>query len=284
MSISVAETGRAKRSKQDKDVVLNVHRIRKAFGAFTALDDVTVQVHETEVVAVIGPSGSGKSTLVRCVDQLEVIDGGSIVLDGDLLGYSHVRGQLRALPERQTAQQRKRMGMVFQSFNLFPHMTVLANITEPQIRAHGIKRGAAEERARHLLDRVGLSHRASAYPITLSGGEQQRVAIARALAPHPRIMLFDEPTSALDPELVDEVMAVIRDLAAVGRTMMVVTHDMAFARYVADWCIFMEHGHIVEEGAPDDLFSRPSSDRLKAFLSRESGDRQPAEDTPSSVD
>jgi ABC-type polar amino acid transport system ATPase subunit len=253
---------RSSRPKADRDVVLRVQDVHKSFADFTALDGVSLEVHETEVVAVIGPSGSGKSTLVRCVDQLETIDGGSILLDDELLGFARSGGHLRALPERRVAHQRRRMGMVFQQFNLFPHMTVLEN---------GVARSDAEERARHLLGRVGLASKADSYPIMLSGGEQQRVAIARALAPHPRIMLFDEPTSALDPELVDEVMTVIRDLAAAGRTMVVVTHDMVFARYVADWCVFMERGRIVEEGPPADLFTRPSTDRLRTFLAREGG-------------
>jgi polar amino acid transport system ATP-binding protein len=201
---------------------------------------------------------------------LEEIDSGAIFFDGELLGYERSRsGQLRAMSEAAITAQRKRMGMVFQSFNLFPHLTVFKNIVQPQTLAHGVSAAEAEERARHLLERVGLSDKADKYPITLSGGEQQRVAIARALAPNPRIMLFDEPTSALDPELVDEVTAVLRDLAAGDRTMIVVTHDLAFARNAADWCVFMERGRIVEEGTPAEMFAAPSTDRLQLFLSSE---------------
>ncbi|MFC5232952.1 amino acid ABC transporter ATP-binding protein [Pseudonocardia zijingensis] len=252
-------------------VVLDVRGVRKQFGDFRALDGVDLQVHETEVVAVIGPSGSGKSTLVRCVNQLERIDGGSIHLDGELLGYEHQKGHLRELSEVRIAEQRRRTGMVFQSFNLFPHMTVLRNVVQPQVLAHGADPGEAERRARHLLDRVGLSSKVDNYPITLSGGEQQRVAIARALGPNPRIMLFDEPTSALDPELIEEVMAVLRDLAAGGRTMVVVTHDLNFAHGAADWCLFMERGQVVEQGDPRTMFAEPRTTRLRAFLARTFG-------------
>jgi ABC-type polar amino acid transport system ATPase subunit len=254
-------------------VVLSLHDVRKAFGDHQALDEVSLDVHEGEVVVVIGPSGSGKSTLVRCVHQLEQIDGGSIHLDGELLGYEHHGNGLRPLSEREIASQRRRMGMVFQNFNLFPHFTVLRNIVEAPVHVHGIPRAEAVERARNLLDRVGLSDQAGKYPRQLSGGQQQRVAIARALAPEPRILLFDEPTSALDPELVDEVLSVMRDLADLGKTMVVVTHEMAFAREVADRCVFMEAGRIVETGPPTKLFSDPSSPRLRAFLSRYTDDR-----------
>lgn len=260
----------AHRHKRDRPVVVDVQDAQKTFGSFTALDGVSLTVHESEVVVILGPSGSGKSTLARCIDQLEEIDAGAIFFDGELLGYERSRGgHLRAMSEAAITAQRKRIGMVFQSFNLFPHLTVLKNIVQPQTLVHGVPRAQAEERARHLLDRVGLSDRADAYPITLSGGEQQRVAIARALAPNPRIMLFDEPTSALDPELVEEVTAVLRDLAAGDRTMIVVTHDLAFARNAADWCVFMERGHIVEQGPPGEMFAAPSTDRLQMFLSSE---------------
>jgi len=249
-------------------VVLRVHKVSKTFGAHTALDDVSLDVHEGEVVVIIGPSGSGKSTLVRCVDQLEEIDGGAMYLDDQLLGYEQHRGRLRPLSDRQVAAQRRRMGMVFQNFNLFPHFSVLRNVMEAPVRVHGKARAESVERARHLLTRVGLADKADAYPRQLSGGQQQRVAIARAVATQPRIMLFDEPTSALDPELVDEVLTVIRDLAAGGRTMIVVTHEMAFAREVADRCVFMEAGRIVESGPPAQIFGNPKSPRLKAFLTR----------------
>lgn len=265
-----------RRIKHDRPVVVDVQSVTKAFGSFTALDAVSLKVYESEVVAVIGPSGSGKSTLVRCMDQLETIDSGAIFFDGQLLGFEHSHGHLRAMSPSRITAQRKRMGMVFQSFNLFPQMTVLKNIVQPQVLAQRVSKQDAEKRARHLLQRVGLSEKADSYPITLSGGEQQRVAIARALAPNPRIMLFDEPTSALDPELVDEVTAVLRDLAAGDRTMVVVTHDLAFARNAADWCVFMEQGHIVEQGPPAEMFAAPSTDRLQLFLSRETAVAAPA--------
>ncbi|MHA6623522.1 amino acid ABC transporter ATP-binding protein [Pseudonocardia sp. DLS-67] len=264
----MTEDNHTRGRKAHLPVVLDVQRVRKHFGDFTALDGVDLQVHETEVVAVIGPSGSGKSTLVRCVNQLERIDGGSIHLDGELLGYDDRQGRLRDLSEVRVAQQRRRTGMVFQSFNLFPHMTALRNVVQPQVLAHGVDPAEAEQRARDLLDRVGLSSKVDNYPITLSGGEQQRVAIARALAPNPRIMLFDEPTSALDPELIEEVMTVLRDLAAGGRTMVVVTHDLNFARNAADWCLFMERGKVVEQGDPRAMFAEPRTTRLRDFLSR----------------
>ena len=264
-----AASTRSQQPPTERAVVLRVDHVAKRFGDFQALEDVSLHVRESDVIAVIGPSGSGKSTLVRCIHQLETIDSGSIHLDDELLGYREDKRGLRPLTERQISIQRRRVGMVFQTFNLFPHMTALRNITEAQVRAHGTSTQAAEKRARHLLDRVGLSSKEKSYPIMLSGGEQQRVAIARALAPQPRIMLFDEPTSALDPELIDEVMTVIRDLAQSGRTMIVVTHDIAFARDVADVCVFMEKGRVIEMGPPSELLHRPTSDRLKAFLSRE---------------
>lgn len=252
----------------DVSGVLSVRNIRRCFGSLAALDGVSLDVAEGEVVVVIGPSGSGKSTLVRCIHQLERIDEGTMYLDGDLLGYESKWGHLRPLSDRQIAAQRKRVGMVFQQFNLFPHWTVLRNIVEPQVAVHGIPKDAARKRALELLERIGLADKAKAHPRQLSGGQQQRVAIARAVAPRPRILLFDEPTSALDPELVDEVLAVMRDLARAGMTMIVVTHEMSFACEVADRCLFMDLGRIVEEGPPEQLFDRPSSERLRAFLSR----------------
>ncbi|MFG2247953.1 amino acid ABC transporter ATP-binding protein [Spirillospora sp. NPDC048823] len=248
--------------------VLRIRDVRKAFGSHQALAGVDLDVADGEVVVVIGPSGSGKSTLVRCVDMLEPIDGGSVYLDGELLGYKRRGDRLHPLPESKRAVQRRRMGMVFQQFNLFPHFTVLRNITEGPTRVHGQTREEAERRARNLLERVGLADKAQSYPQQLSGGQQQRVAISRALAPRPRILLFDEPTSALDPELVDEVLAVIKELAKAGMTMVVVTHEMAFAREVADRCVFMDAGRIVEQGTPEEIFARPRSERLRSFLSR----------------
>jgi ABC-type polar amino acid transport system ATPase subunit len=254
--------------------VLRLHDVRKSYGPHAALDHVSLTVDEGEVVVVIGPSGSGKSTLVRCVHQLEEIDGGAMYLDGELLGHERHRGGLRPLPARAVAAQRRRMGMVFQQFQLFPHFTALRNVAEAPRRVHGRPRADAEREALELLDRVGLRDRAHHYPRRLSGGQQQRVAIARALATRPRILLFDEPTSALDPELVDEVLAVVRGLAAEGMTMIVVTHEMAFAREVADRCVFMEAGRIVEEGPPEELFGSPRSPRLRSFLSRHNADRK----------
>jgi polar amino acid transport system ATP-binding protein len=248
--------------------VLAVRGLRRVFGSTVALDGVDLDVAEGEVVVVIGPSGSGKSTLVRCIHQLEPIDGGAVHLDGELLGYEEHRGRLRPLTPRRVAAQRRRMGMVFQQYHLFPHWTVLRNLTEAPVRVHGRPPAQARAEALALLTRVGLADRADAHPRQLSGGQQQRVAIARALATRPRIMLFDEPTSALDPELVEEVLAVIRDLAGAGTTMVVVTHEMSFAREVADRCVFMDAGRVVETGPPDEFFGAPRSERLRGFLSR----------------
>ena len=248
--------------------VLQVRNVVKHFGETTALAGVSLDVREGEVVAVLGPSGSGKSTLVRCVHQLQPIDGGAMYLDGELLGYSVEGDLVRPLPDRSVDRQRRQMGMVFQQFNLFPHWTVLRNITEAPVKVHGMKPEEARERALHLLERVGLAEKADAHPRHLSGGQQQRVAIARAVATRPRILLFDEPTSSLDPELVDEVLAVMRDLADEGMTMVVVTHEMDFAKDVADRCVFMAEGRVVEEGPAERIFGAPESDRLRAFLSR----------------
>ncbi len=248
--------------------VLRLSQVRKTFGSHTALDHVSLDVREGEVVVVIGPSGSGKSTLVRCVHQLEQIDAGAIYLDGELVGYERHRGRLRPMSERRAAAQRRRVAMVFQQFNLFPHFTTLRNVMEAPVRVHGLPRDEAQREAEALLERVGLADKTHSYPRQLSGGQQQRVAIARAVATHPRIMLFDEPTSALDPELVEEVLAVVRGLAREGKTMVVVTHEMGFAREVADRVVFMESGRIVETGAPAQIFGAPRSPRLRAFLSR----------------
>jgi polar amino acid transport system ATP-binding protein len=256
--------------------VLHLSEVRKQFGSVTALAGVSLDVHEGETVVVIGPSGSGKSTLVRCAHQLEPIDGGAMYLDGELLGHRRSPRGLRPLTERGIAAQRRRMSMVFQQFNLFPQFTVLRNVTDAAIRVHGRDRSTVETEARELLARIGLGGREDHYPRQLSGGQQQRVAIARAVLVRPRIMLFDEPTSALDPELVDEVLAVLRDLAAAGTTMVVVTHEMTFAREAADRCVFMEAGRIVEEGSPGELFARPRTDRLRAFLSRHLSEKEGA--------
>ncbi|WP_413249267.1 amino acid ABC transporter ATP-binding protein [Sinomonas flava] len=264
--------------------VLRVSRLRKSFAGHQALDGIDFEVNDGEVVVVIGPSGSGKSTLVRCVHQLQSIDGGSMHLDGELLGYELHRGHVRPLTERQVAGQRRRIGMVFQQFNLFPHWTVLENVTAANRHVHGRSAAEAEQRAMELLDRVGLAHKAQAHPRELSGGQQQRVAIARALAPRPRILLFDEPTSALDPELVDEVLAVLRDLAKAGMTMVVVTHEMEFARQMADRVVFMDKGSVVEQGTPEQIFGNPQTERLRSFLARFTASSGPAQADPPTAD
>ncbi|MBD3943034.1 amino acid ABC transporter ATP-binding protein [Microbacterium sp. NEAU-LLC] len=257
--------------------VLRVTDVRKAFGDQLALDGASLDVYEGEVVAILGPSGSGKSTLVRCIDQLETIDGGAMFLDGELLGYEEFRGHLRPRTDAGVQHQRRRMSMVFQQFNLFPHWTVLRNITEAPVKVHGLSPAEARARALELLEQVGLSDKADAYPRHLSGGQQQRVAIARSVAVQPRILLFDEPTSALDPELVGEVLQAMKALAAVGHTMVVVTHEMAFAREVADRCVFMAEGRVIEDRPADDFFADPSSERLRAFLARSASARKDTE-------
>lgn len=255
-------------SEQVDIPVLDVSGVRKAFGDHVALDGVDFRVGESEVVAILGPSGSGKSTLVRCVDLLEPIDGGAMYLDGRLLGHESHNGHLRPMSDADIQRQRRRMGMVFQQFNLFPHWSVLRNVTEAPIKVHGVPAAQARKQALELLDRVGLADKASAHPRQLSGGQQQRVAIARAVAANPRILLFDEPTSSLDPELVDEVLQVIKDLATTGMTMIVVTHELAFARNVADRCVFMAEGRVVEDRPAEEFFTSPRSTRLKTFLTR----------------
>ncbi len=248
--------------------VLEVVGLKKSFGEHAALDGVDFRVEDSEVVAILGPSGSGKSTLVRCIDQLESIDGGAMYLDGELLGYERHNGHIRPLRDSDIQRQRRRMGMVFQQFNLFPHWTVLRNVTEAPITVHGIAPAEARKRALELLDRVGLADKADAHPRQLSGGQQQRVAIARAVAARPRVLLFDEPTSSLDPELVGEVLHVMKDLATSGMTMVVVTHEMDFARGVADRCVFMAEGKVIEDRPAQEFFAAPRSTRLKAFLTR----------------
>ncbi|USX55211.1 amino acid ABC transporter ATP-binding protein [Lentzea sp. HUAS12] len=235
--------------------VLNVH---KSFGALEVLRGVSLNVAAGEVVVVLGPSGSGKSTLLRTINHLEKVNRGYITIDGDLIGYRRRGGKLHELKEPEILKQRKDIGFVFQNFNLFPHLTALENVAEVAELAD----------ARHFLERVGLADKASAYPRQLSGGQQQRVAIARALATRPKVVLFDEPTSALDPELVGEVLDVLRDLARSGTTMVVVTHEIGFAREVADRIVFMDEGVIVEEGPPDQLLDHPVHERTRAFLSK----------------
>jgi polar amino acid transport system ATP-binding protein len=248
------------------DVILSVRQIQKSYAENHVLRGISLDVTQGEVICVIGPSGSGKSTFLRTLNHLEKIDKGCVYLDGDLIGYRASRRRLVELSNRELSAQRARIGMVFQSFNLFPHLTAVENVMEGPVRVKGERRADAHSRACALLDRVGLADKYQAYPRQLSGGQQQRVAIARALAMQPRVMLFDEPTSALDPELVGEVLEVMRSLAADGMTMLVVTHEIGFAREVADRVIFMDGGVIVEQGPPADVISTPKNPRTQAFL------------------
>jgi polar amino acid transport system ATP-binding protein len=243
-------------------------RVCKNFGALKVLKGVTLTVERGQVMCIVGPSGSGKSTFLRCINHLETINAGRLYIDGELVGYREKAGKLYELPAREAAKQRRDVGMVFQHFNLFPHRTALQNITEAPVHVKKVEKKSAVQRARDLLERVGLSEKADAYPAQLSGGQQQRVAIARALAMDPKLMLFDEPTSALDPELVGEVLNVMRDLAGEGMTMLVVTHEMGFAREVADQLVFMDGGVIVESGKPREVLANPQQLRTKAFLSK----------------
>ena len=247
--------------------LVRVRSLTKRFGPNTVLDGIDLDVARGSVAVVLGPSGSGKSTLLRTVNHLEKPDAGFVEVDGEIIGYRRDGHQLRELSDRAITRQRSRIGMVFQQFNLFPHKTALENILEGQLAA-GVRRRAAEARGRELLDRVGLADRAHHYPAQLSGGQQQRVAIARSLAMSPKLMLFDEPTSALDPELVGEVLEVMKDLAASGMTMIVVTHEMGFAREVGDHLVFMDEGLIIEQGPPRDVLAAPRHDRTRAFLSK----------------
>lgn len=248
--------------------MVDVRGVKKRFGILEVLKTVNLQIRQSETVSVIGRSGSGKSTLLRCINHLEQIDGGRIFVDGQLVGYRRHRGNLVELQGREAARQRSDIGMVFQNFNLFPHMTVLQNVTHAPMLVRRTPRLQAEDEARNLLGQVGLADKIDAYPEKLSGGQQQRVAIARALAMKPKVMLFDEATSALDPELVGEVLDVMRNLARQGMTMIVVTHEMGFAREVSDRVAFMDQGEIVEEGPPRQIFETPSDPRTGAFLAK----------------
>ncbi|PXX62304.1 amino acid ABC transporter ATP-binding protein (PAAT family) [Nocardia tenerifensis] len=247
---------------------VEVRGVRKSYGAQEVLRGVDLTVRSGEVVTVIGPSGSGKSTLLRVVNHLESLDAGTVHIDGELIGYRLRRNTLHALPDREVRRQRSRIGFVFQQFNLFPHLTVLDNVTLAPLAAQRRDRKEVEAEARVLLDRVGIGELADAYPRRLSGGQQQRVAIARALALRPRVILFDEPTSALDPELVGEVLDVIRDLAHGGTALVIVTHEIGFAREIADTVVFLDAGAIVEQGAPEAVLDHPRHPRTRAFLSR----------------
>jgi polar amino acid transport system ATP-binding protein len=241
--------------------------LRKNFGDFAALQGITLDIAAGEVLCVIGPSGSGKSTFLRCINQLETVTGGALWVDGELVGYRRAGNKLHALSENEIARQRLKTGMVFQRFNLFPHLTVLENVTEGPLRVQRRPRDEVVAEARALLERVGLAHKSDSFPIDLSGGQQQRVAIARALAMRPKLMLFDEPTSALDPELVGEVLSVMRDLATSGMTMVVVTHELGFARDVATRVMFMDKGQVVETGVPAQVLSDPQHPRTREFIS-----------------
>jgi polar amino acid transport system ATP-binding protein len=242
--------------------------IHKSFGSNEVLKGINLEVNKGEVLCLIGPSGSGKSTFLRCINHLEKIDSGRLSVDGAIIGYREHNGKLYELKPSEAAKQRSGIGMVFQRFNLFPHMTALDNVTSGMIRVQSIDKDTATKEGMALLDRVGLSEKANHYPAHLSGGQQQRVAIARALAMKPKLMLFDEPTSALDPELVGEVLDVMKGLAQSGMTMLVVTHEMGFAKEVADSVIFMDNGVVVESGKPSDVLNNPQHERTKSFLSK----------------
>jgi polar amino acid transport system ATP-binding protein len=242
--------------------------VRKSFGANEVLKGVDLRVERGQVAVLLGPSGSGKSTLLRCINHLEKVDAGRLTVDGELVGYVEKGGRLHELPVKEVARRRTDIGMVFQRFNLFAHQTALENIVEAPVRVRGEKPDAARKRALELLERVGLAAKAGAYPSELSGGQQQRVAIARALAMRPKLMLFDEPTSALDPELVGDVLDVMRGLAKDGMTMVVVTHEIGFAREVGDLAMFLDGGVVVEAGDPRQVLVEPRHERTRAFLSK----------------
>jgi polar amino acid transport system ATP-binding protein len=246
--------------------MVKAQRVRKHFGRLQVLKDINLEVAPREVLCMIGPSGSGKSTFLRCVNHLEHIDGGRLSVDGELVGYRQEGEKIYELRENEVARKRAEIGMVFQRFNLFPHKTALQNVTEAPICVKGVPKAEARKEGRELLERVGLADKVDEYPARLSGGQQQRVAIARALAMKPKLMLFDEVTSALDPELVNEVLDVMRALAKEGMTMIVVTHEMGFAREVADRVVFMDGGVIVEEGPAKQVISSPKHERTKRFL------------------
>jgi polar amino acid transport system ATP-binding protein len=248
--------------------MVQVQDVHKRFGHLEVLKGVTMDVPRGSVVVVIGPSGSGKSTLLRCIHHLERIEAGRILVDGHMLGYREVNGKLRETGERERARARSEIGMVFQRFNLFAHMTVMQNIMEAPVQVLRLPKAEVRERALALLDKVGLAAKADSYPAQLSGGQQQRVAIARALAMHPKVMLFDEATSALDPELVGEVLDTMKQLAHEGMTMIVVTHEMGFAREVGHRVVMMDDGVIVEEAPPQEFFASPREARTRQFLSK----------------
>ena len=248
--------------------MVSAEAVYKSYGRLEVLRGIDLDVYPKEVMCMIGPSGSGKSTFLRCINHLEKIDAGRLSVDGNLVGYRQRGDKLYELPDREVCRKRSEIGMVFQNFNLFPHMTALGNVIEAPIRVKKESRASAVTRGRAALDKVGLADKESAYPRQLSGGQQQRVAIARALAMQPKLMLFDEPTSALDPELVGEVLDAMRTLAEEGMTMIVVTHEMGFAREVGDSLVFMDAGVIVESGKPRDVLTNPRHERTRSFLSK----------------
>ncbi|MET8469533.1 amino acid ABC transporter ATP-binding protein [Streptomyces sp. NPDC006422] len=248
--------------------MVKAEQVHKSFGHVEVLKGIDLEVKQGEVFCLIGPSGSGKSTFLRCINHLEKINAGRLYVDGSLVGYRQQGDKLYELRDREVALQRRDIGMVFQRFNLFPHMTALENVMEAPVQVKKQSKAEARKRAQELLDRVGLADKSGNYPSQLSGGQQQRVAIARALAMEPKLMLFDEPTSALDPELVGEVLDVMRDLAETGMTMIVVTHEMGFAREVGDSLVFMDDGVVVEAGDPREVLTNPQQERTQSFLSK----------------
>jgi polar amino acid transport system ATP-binding protein len=252
----------------DREPALRAQDVHKRFGRLEVLRGISLEVQPSEVMCLIGPSGSGKTTFLRCINHLERIDAGRLWVDGELVGYRQDGDVLHELRESEVARKRSQIGMVFQRFNLFGHMTALANVIEAPVHVRKVARAEAVSRGRALLERVGLADKLDAYPAQLSGGQQQRVAIARALAMEPKLLLFDEPTSALDPELVGEVLDTMRALAADGMTMVVVTHEMGFAREVGDTLVFMDGGVVVESGPPREMLAAPREERTRAFLSK----------------
>jgi len=265
MTITAPETSSADVTTRG---LVEIRSVSKSYGAHEVLHDVTLTIDPGEVVTILGPSGSGKSTLLRTINHLESVDRGWVAIDGELIGYEHRGERLFELKEREILGRRTQVGMVFQNFNLFPHLTAIENIVAAPVALKRLSKVDARELALGLLDRVGLGDKADAYPRQLSGGQQQRVAIARALALQPKVLLFDEPTSALDPELVGEVLDVIRDLAKLGTTLVIVTHELGFAREVSDRIVFIDHGHVLETGTPAEVLSNPQHPRTRDFLGK----------------
>jgi len=251
----------------EKQGHVEIRGVSKSYNGVEVLSNVSLTLEPGEVVTILGPSGSGKSTLLRTINHLETVDGGWVAIDGELIGYEHRHGKLYELKERKVLRRRTQVGMVFQNFNLFPHLTALENIVEAPLALKRLNRADARELALGLLEKVGLADKAHAYPRQLSGGQQQRVAIARALALQPKVLLFDEPTSALDPELVGEVLDVIRELAGLGTTLVIVTHEIGFAREVSDRVIFIDRGVVLEQGTPGEVLGAPQHPRTREFLS-----------------